>query len=203
MPNWTSNTLKAPAEVLKKYIGKNEYGEPCFDFNLVIKMPEIYNDPGLSCGFDTDWCIYWYLSDHGKYETAIKSIFNYSPDAKMKKYCKEHSIEYYNRGKKYVSAITKYGYKSWYGWSVDNWGTKWNACDSYFDDPDNPKWVSFETAWSYPEPIIKKIMADNPGCYIEFVWEDEDYNGTHTIKRHEDGTQEEYTVIDEHHYDED
>jgi hypothetical protein len=48
-------------------------------------------------------------------------------------------------------------------WNIDHWGTKWNAHDTEIDDS-NPSWSSeeyavtyhFETAWSPPEPVIKK-----------------------------------------------
>ncbi len=44
---------------------------------------------------------------------------------------------------------------NWYDWSIKNWGTKWNACDSYVDEC----YISFSTAWSLPEPVIRKLMA--------------------------------------------
>ncbi len=111
--------------------------------------------------------------------------------------------ELISRGKKYIEAKEKYGYKDWYEWSNANWGTKWNACDTCLDNVNpNPEFVSFETAWCYPEPVILKILEDNPDCLITFTWEDEDYDGTHTLIRHEDGSIEQYTDWEERHYDE-
>lgn len=183
MPNWTSNRLEAPTEVLKKYIGKDEDGKPFFDFNKVIPRPAIYDDPDLSSGNTEEWCIRWYLSDHGKTRQHLN-------EEKYRQYCQEHDEECYRRGEKYVNAFNKYGYKDWYDWSCANWGTKWNACDSVFDNPDEPKSIEFETAWCCPYPVIGKIMDDNPDCLITFTWEDEDYNGTHTLIRNQDGTLE-------------
>jgi len=68
----------------------------------------------------------------------------------------------------------KYGYASWYQWSIDNWGTKWNSYDGKvkLSDPtvdgvgkgnDLAKPVSeliieFSTAWSLPEKILNEIV---------------------------------------------
>ena len=38
-----------------------------------------------------------------------------------------------------------------YNWSVDNWGTKWDASIIDWErQDDNTVWISFETAWSPP-----------------------------------------------------
>ena len=225
MPNWTSNRIEAPAEVLKKYTGFDKDGTMFFDFNKVIPRPEVYNDPEMSSGYDTDLCIYWYLSGKGKKRNVSKMVVDelkypsktfedvlkrelYSSWSKgwddVIQRCLAHSDEYYRRGKKYVDAYKKYGHTTWYDWSVTNWGTKWNACDSYFDfSNEESEWVEFETAWCFPEPIFKKIMDDNPGCRIAFYWTDEDYDGNHSMIRNEDGTISVNCVFDPHHYDED
>ncbi len=45
--------------------------------------------------------------------------------------------------------------EDWYGWRVQNWGTKWNGYDGRFNDDQSV--FSFDTAWSPPLPIIKKL----------------------------------------------
>lgn len=215
MPNWTSNTLNAPVEVLKKYINKDEGGNDRFDFNLVIPRPEIFNDPDLVSGGHENAAIYWYRSDRGtkKVEPLLgnsmySSIFERilfkrlngvldSPIA-IDRYGDPDNL--YEIGHKYMEAYVKYGFTNWYDWSNENWGTKWNACDSYVD-LENGK-VDFETAWSYPKPIIDKILKDNPNCRIEFWWQDEDYDGDHWLIRDEEGNLTEGVEYNEHHYDE-
>ncbi|MCM1220978.1 MAG: hypothetical protein NC548_41480, partial [Lachnospiraceae bacterium] len=60
---------------------------------------------------------------------------------------------------------------TWYDWCCENWGTKWNAyCDTVIDDDR----ISFETAWSTPLPILKKLSETYPDLEIEHWWADED-----------------------------
>ena len=219
MPNWTFCTLEAPSDVLKKYINTDEDGKPRFDFNLVIPRPEIYNDPDLVSGGHEHAAIKWYLTERGTrspkpivtvenksfgktLEQAIFSKFDFTTDiSNIERYGDPDKL--YEIGKKYVEAFEKYGYYDWYDWSYDNWGTKWNACSCYVDlMNDEPEYVKFDTAWCYPAPVINKIFDDNPGCYISFTWSDEDYDGTHTICRKEDGTIEMYTEWEEQEYEE-
>ena len=51
-----------------------------------------------------------------------------------------------------------YGADNWYDWSCHNWGTKWNSYDN------NRVGNSFEyqTAWSLPAPILRKIAEGYP-----------------------------------------
>lgn len=68
--------------------------------------------------------------------------------------------------------LEKHGHPSWYSWAVENWGTKWDAVDCRVskemivppeggdgDSPNSKMYVqyTFETAWSPPIPVIKKL----------------------------------------------
>lgn len=66
----------------------------------------------------------------------------------------------------------------WYDWRWDNWGTKWNACDSYKIDEDT---ISFSSAWCPPLKIIDKMSEKFPDRIIEFLFVNEDYDGEHTL----------------------
>jgi hypothetical protein len=46
--------------------------------------------------------------------------------------------------------IEKYGHDNWYGWSVANWGTKWDISSGHADLNGNHASGSFLTAWSPP-----------------------------------------------------
>jgi hypothetical protein len=45
--------------------------------------------------------------------------------------------------------------EEWYNWRVENWGTKWNGYDGRITDDGST--FTFDTAWSPPLPIIKKL----------------------------------------------
>ena len=51
-----------------------------------------------------------------------------------------------------------------YGWSVDNWGTKWDAqIIDYERQDDNTIWVSFESAWSPPTVLYEFLTEEGYG----------------------------------------
>ena len=46
----------------------------------------------------------------------------------------------------------------WYHWNITNWGTKWDACNVEIDYADESQIeISFDTAWSPPEPICERL----------------------------------------------
>jgi hypothetical protein len=70
----------------------------------------------------------------------------------------------------------------WYSWSVDNWGTKWNA---YSCEKESEMIYLFETAWCSVPKIIEEISLSFPNVEIIYEWSDEDtgYNcGTAVYK---------------------
>lgn len=81
--------------------------------------------------------------------------------------------EVLGKGKQAIQNILDHGAKSWYDWSYENWGTKWNAC-RYRDVPDELE-VWFETAWGTPEPVIAKLIAlMGPDAFEAIEYADED-----------------------------
>lgn len=44
--------------------------------------------------------------------------------------------------------------KNWYNWSIDHWGTKWNAYDTCVEKEGKETKLSFLTAWGTPDPVI-------------------------------------------------
>jgi hypothetical protein len=59
------------------------------------------------------------------------------------------------------------GYRSWYDWGVEHWGTKWNSDEIQLSESG----AFFVTAWSPPLPVIaelaKKLGSDLRLIYIE------------------------------------
>ena len=49
--------------------------------------------------------------------------------------------------------------RNWYDWSVQNWGTKWDAYEVRVQRlSDTSLYVMLETAWSPPIPIFEKLV---------------------------------------------
>jgi len=47
----------------------------------------------------------------------------------------------------------------WYSWNVENWGTKWDACDNVRVGSvgESKLEITFETAWTPPEPVVEAM----------------------------------------------
>jgi hypothetical protein len=62
----------------------------------------------------------------------------------------------------------------WYDWNVNNWGTKWNASDSYFTTHHelNTLEIDFMTAWSPAEPIAHALAEKYPNAIIMLGYEE-------------------------------
>jgi hypothetical protein len=73
--------------------------------------------------------------------------------------------------------LKKYGYKNWYDWCVDQWGTKWNAGGSdnedmivdYDEDVDDQgiALFTFQSAWAPPVGVFQKLKELHPDLYIQ------------------------------------
>jgi hypothetical protein len=75
-------------------------------------------------------------------------------------------------GQKALDNIKNYGHKDWYSWSTVKWGTKWNAYSQIEIDENE---ICFDTAWSSPYPVIKKLSRMFPKVEILLQYADEDF----------------------------
>lgn len=72
---------------------------------------------------------------------------------------------------KLINNFIKYGHTTWYGWSTENWGTKW---DMYGRDCDNNV-LTFNTAWRTPVEWYKefaKTLPKDVTIKVEYASED-------------------------------
>ena len=84
--------------------------------------------------------------------------------------------------------IQQFGLVGWYDWNVKNWETKWGAYECRFDwsarrGGDGYAQVSFDTAWSVPEKILRMVrkIAVESGYDIECEFGGElDYPGIYS-----------------------
>lgn len=70
--------------------------------------------------------------------------------------------------------LAKFGFESWYEWSIANWGTKWDVGDEDHEDEyqkdDNEVILYFDSAWA--PPIIAMTHLESAGFTVTlYYWE--------------------------------
>jgi len=82
---------------------------------------------------------------------------------------------------------SQHGADNWYDWSIMNWGTKWNACNTEVELNENVLNYTFETAWDAPREIVRALehMKETILKDISIEWNCE----------HEDGNEEETLLV--------
>lgn len=70
--------------------------------------------------------------------------------------------------------IAKYGCIGWYDWCIANWGTKWDAYDIVGPHGNKTSaFITFDTAWSPPTPVLEALAAQHPEMAITNRWREE------------------------------
>jgi hypothetical protein len=70
--------------------------------------------------------------------------------------------------------MTKFGYESWYDWSIAHWGTKWDVGSDHgpedYKPGDTEVFVYFDSAWA--PPIAGMEQLESAGFNVElYYWE--------------------------------
>lgn len=83
-------------------------------------------------------------------------------------------------GEAYARNEEAYGHKSWYDWSIANWGTKWDA--GSVSEPDvlvtgesASVTYHFDTAWSPCEPVIEAMSEQFPELEFRATFDEESH----------------------------
>ena len=170
MPNWITNnvTIIASEKVLAKIKDKVKSDVREFDFNNILPIPKelVGTRAPLKIITQEEYDIQEEYIAKGEFTESEKS-FGLSRGLTQE------------LAKKYKK---KFGYTDWYDWQVNNWGTKWNPSEVYWGETND--FVSFNTAWSTPFPILLKLSKKFPKAkfIIEYADEDFGYNvGTYTL----------------------
>jgi len=74
----------------------------------------------------------------------------------------------------YKANMEKFGYKDWYSWSINTWGTKWNSysVEKYRVIKGGYRF-RFDTAWSPPDKWLIKTAELFPSLEFKDWWIDE------------------------------
>lgn len=189
MPNNVENviTLKGSEEEIKKLmkeIKSDEEDINLIDFNKIIPMPKslmIEESSSMRKGLKH---YQEFLKDNN-----LEDIDLLNKEAKYLEENKSVDKETFKLGKKAFLNIQNYGYATWYDWSIKNWGTKWNAygCHDKLDSS-NMDTICFQTAWSAPHEILKRLSEMYPNIEITHQWADEDLGSNCGRKTYYKGT---------------
>lgn len=181
MPNHITNILRIEAskeltaQIKSDIKSVDEEGETRhIDFNKILPMPESLNITSGSTTSNGIAILQYRAGD----DTAIRGIMGYAwanefstPEDLIEHMIVKGSANL-EEAQKALDNERLYGCRDWYGWSTDNWGTKWNAYNTNDTDVDE---VSFETAWSNPYPVIIALSAKYPEAVFHMRFADEDF----------------------------
>jgi hypothetical protein len=126
--------------------------EQIIDFNRIIPRP-------AELDIDSDTL------------SSFLSPKDYQPPGKLVDWinrASDHGVENFCKA---VRNYRKYGHASWYSWSIEHWGTKWNA---YSLAERAPNQIVFQTAWSPPIPVYSALSAKFPAVTFDVQYADED-----------------------------
>jgi hypothetical protein len=171
MPNWVTNNLEitgTKANIVKMFNRANLDGKRNYTMNSFVPMPQTYRDVDTTNNWE---CTYRDMLNK-------RGSLTLDEQEKLKEEAKSihaDACEYQHE---------TYGVVGWYNWSVQNWGTKWDAdlcsihtleaqLDGHKDEDEISVNLVFDTAWSPPVAFLAKVVEDNPELYFE-MWCDEE-----------------------------
>lgn len=172
MPNHVKNKIKAPKFVIDAIV--NESGR--VDFSLIIPSFDDGMGNGISGNASSvaESCVPFK-------ESGSKMLDNMNINSMLRSDVKELSDEQFGEFLKMLSNYREHGYFHCMDFNRAEWGTKWNAYNCEVIEGV----ASFETAWSHPNPVIKKLSEMFPDVEIEIEYADEDFGnnlGSYSIK---------------------
>lgn len=185
MPNHVTNKVEISSTNAAEAIAFMKGDDRAFDFGKIIPMPESLN---IGSGSLTDFALAYALANGEKSELSQEQIEKYFEDgffdskSALAKRALERAYDYVGEsqekrdellklGQTVISNVDTYGCKTWYEWSIQNWGTKWNAYDISVSD----NVLEFDTAWASPTPVLEKWIAQfKLTCTVKAF--DEGYN---------------------------
>lgn len=184
MPNHVTNILiiggtREECDPIKAAISSvDEDGAPMIiDFNKIIPCPSSLN---ITSGTSTDLgvkCIKW-MQGEGDPELDHMLEFKWVKDAgisdvkRLVEWLTKSGRADLEEGAIAIENEKKYGFRDWYSWNRENWGTKWNAYSQELREDGS---IKFETAWSAPHPVIERLSQQWPGVSFILKWADEDF----------------------------
>lgn len=183
MPNWIINklTLEGSTIDILSALQSIATGEESIDFEKIVPLPKELSE--VNSGYSDILCALVLYVDEGDDTELVKEMESGWLSNFVKKEnisTAEECAKFLLNEKKYSSKIEMgrralkneklYGHRDWHSWSLEKWGTKWNTNDTYTTSEGE---VVFQTAWSTPYPVIKKLSEQNPELLVKLRFADE------------------------------
>ena len=184
MPNWCENTLEIYGEEDKMkefydFFGGQDKFLDNFCFNNILPLPQELDGTRSPSNIVSK-------EDYDRY-TQLEKKHNIKDSQDVHRLVEDGTLTKEEQDLLWKEGITQemsdmrkseYGYDNWYDWQVHHWGTKWDIrgdCGNDVIDDDHCTFI-FQTAWSPPEPIVKKLQEMFPdlsicGGYVGEGWE--------------------------------
>ena len=177
MPNWCSNGLGVTGpkteldDFIKAVVPAGTAGSEDIDLTLPCPMPEILRgtrSPSMSME-QTEEQIAKMIEDRdaGKLQAHDKHPGPLTPEGSW--VTDEYLQEMRDQVKQADLAEAETGYREWYSWAVDNWGTKWPPSVALYEADGVSATFRFDSAWSPPSALIQRISEKFPN--LTFVLE--------------------------------
>lgn len=162
MPNWVTNEVKAPAHVIAAMV--NEAGH--IDFNKLLPFKGSFPWYGVMCDAETlaQKVLGAPLDEH----PLIGAL---QADSRQRCTVIALSDEGFEQFIQMLRNLRDTGFLHQMDFARKAWGTKWNACDQSLPEPGVAR---FDTAWSFPEPVILHLSKLFPEETIYVRYADED-----------------------------
>lgn len=163
MPNHVTTEIKATPEVIASML--NEEGR--VDFRKIIPFAGEFPWNGIACDAET-------LADVVRRKPLDENPLIASLEAVIRDRVSldQLSDESFEQFVQMLRNHRATGYLHDMDFARANWGTKWNAYDQAVDQEAGT--ARFDTAWSFPEPILLKVSEQFPDATIEIRYADED-----------------------------
>lgn len=176
MPNWCMNYINirvknSHASQLKKFLFGDT--EDTFSLGNGVPMPKELED-SQEDSFTSFYRDYKEGSS-GKY---LSFPWVQELGIKTEKELLAHMVSTYGQERvtHYEQAVAKCGHSSWYPWSIENWGVKWDvheaSVDMEQDDDTLLVKIGFDSAWSPPAEYFKKLVSEFPHCTAILAYEE-------------------------------
>lgn len=171
-------TAKTQAEIedfLNAIEGEENDKKLHIDFERIIPMPEALQN--TKCSTEETDALYYFLMSTNK-QRVVNEVLRFPQFYSMDKYINKTEAELTKLkeyGEELYKVYLKYGCYNWYDWRVYNWGTKWNAYNTYIEScGDGSVELYFYTAWSGVHPILQKLVEMYPNLTFIYKYADED-----------------------------